>query len=194
MIDILPEVRDLNFLTLCVAIRICLTANVSASLIDYAERMLIHFVETFSSIYGEGQLVNNVHGLLHLIDYVRLYGSLDNVSAFQFESFLGTLKKKVQSSRNPLTQIILRIFEENTHRCFSKEVSDTHVSSAFEIPHCDGLLPVLYRHCSEYKHFVGSELFISAFCGDNCCEVSGRLGLVRNILLDESANERIFCV
>jgi hypothetical protein len=189
LLDILPEVRYINFLTLSVAIRLCLTPNVCARLVDYAERLLLHFVETFSSIYGEGQLVYNVHGLLHLVDDVRLYGSLDNVSAFQFESYLGTLKKKVRSPRNPVTQIIRRISEENAHRRISKEVSETPISSAFKILHCDGPLPVLYRHCSEYKHFTGSEVFISACCGDNCCEVRGKFGLVRNILFDDSTIE-----
>jgi len=35
-------------------------------------------------------------GLLHLLQDVRNYGALDNVSAFPFESFLGKLKKKVR--------------------------------------------------------------------------------------------------
>ena len=144
--------------------RLCLTQHFCASLIDYADRLLLNFVENVSSIYGEDQLVYNVHGLLHLVDDVRLYGLLDNVSAFQFENYLGTLNKKVLSPRNLVAPIIRRISEENVHRCISKNILETPISSAFKILHCNGHLPVLYRHCSEYKHFTGNQVFISACC------------------------------
>jgi hypothetical protein len=117
--DILPAVRYINFLTFSVAMRLRLTQHLCASLIDYAERLLLNFFENLYSINGEDQLVYNVHVLLHLVDDVRLYGSLDNVSAFQFESYLGTLKKKVRSPRNLVAPIIRRISEENVHRCIS---------------------------------------------------------------------------
>jgi hypothetical protein len=52
--------------------RLRLTQHLCASLIDYAERLLLNFFENLSSINGEDQLVYNVHVLLHLVDDVRL--------------------------------------------------------------------------------------------------------------------------
>lgn len=42
---------------------------------------------------------------------VQLYGALDNSSAFQFENFLGLLKRKVQPGRLGLKQLVARLGE-----------------------------------------------------------------------------------
>jgi hypothetical protein len=39
-------------------------------------------------VYGKGMLVHNVHGLIHLADDARIFGALDNFSAFLYENTL----------------------------------------------------------------------------------------------------------
>jgi hypothetical protein len=183
----LPEPQYANLLTLSVAIRLCLSLNVSSSFIEYADELLRHFVKTFSLLYGESQLVYNVHGLLHLVDDVRRYGTLDNVSAFQFESYLGMLKKKVRSPKNPIAQIVHRISEDYARIGTGSESGQ--LGNVFKKLHLDGPVPISYMQCSQYKQHKGAEFFISTACNDNCFEVEDRIGFVRNVLCDESSNQ-----
>lgn len=45
-------------------------------------------------IYGPDFISHNIHNFLHLSDCVKLYGSLDNFSAFPFENYMQQLKKR----------------------------------------------------------------------------------------------------
>jgi len=56
--------------------------------------------------YGQEQLIYNVHNLLHISDDAVKYGSLNNISCFLFESFLGQLKGAVCRLQNPLSQVL----------------------------------------------------------------------------------------
>lgn len=58
-------------------------------IIEYAENLLDSFIVQFCNIFGEDYITYNVHSLIHLSDDARKFGSLDSVSAFKFESFLG---------------------------------------------------------------------------------------------------------
>ena len=60
-------------------------------------------------------LVYNIHGLVHLANDVRKFGSLDNVSSFPFENFLQSLKKMVRKPTCPLPQIVKRMSELKGH-------------------------------------------------------------------------------
>ena len=89
-----------NFMCLSVAIRILLNNNSNSESYDYAEKLLKCFVEGVSEHYGDEQLVYNVHSLIHLADDARKYGSLNTISCFPFESFLGHLKCCSQTSKS----------------------------------------------------------------------------------------------
>lgn len=54
---------------------------------------------------------HNVHQLIHIADYVLKFGSLDNYSAFIYESKLGVLKNLISSGNNPLQQAANRVVE-----------------------------------------------------------------------------------
>ena len=54
------------------------------------------FIADLSSLYGRQSMVYNVHLLHHLPEFVGKYGPLDQFSAFQFESFLGRMKKRLR--------------------------------------------------------------------------------------------------
>lgn len=70
-------------------------------------------------------MVYNVHMRCHLTDDARKYGALDSVSAFPFETFLGTLKRLVRSPNKTLQQIHRRMSELHTINtevnCFSDQ-------------------------------------------------------------------------
>lgn len=105
------EVYD-NFLELCVSIRILLTNNISNEFNDYAKELLNDFVSSFGKIYGKSYMSHNIHIIQHLADDVKKYGSLDNFSAFEFESYTQPLKKKIRSGAKPLQQLIRRYSED----------------------------------------------------------------------------------
>lgn len=87
--------------------------------------MITRFVKKAKNLYGAGFLSYNVHGLLHLVDDFKMYGSLDEVNAFTFESFLGLLKCHVKSGYKPLQQIGCYVYYSNNNvPKFSKEKSD----------------------------------------------------------------------
>ena len=116
---ILDEKKYQHFLLLHVAIRVLCTPNVTTKQIDYAESCLKSFVKMFGKIYGDYQIVYNVHSLLHLANECRFHGALDSFSAFPFESYLGQLKRILRGTRRPLSQLKKRLSEIDRHGSFS---------------------------------------------------------------------------
>lgn len=100
-----------HFCTLHTAIRIlchttdCLRNN------TYAHQLLIYFVKTFKILYGEDNVVYNVHNLIHICHDVKTYGSLDTFSAFPFENFMKDIKKLLRKAEKPLSQLNNRLHE-----------------------------------------------------------------------------------
>ena len=85
--DKLPKRVYQNFLLLFVSMRCLLSPTLCFQFADYVEELLVVFVRNFATIYGKEMLVYNVHSLIHLVEDVRRYGALDNVSCFIFENF-----------------------------------------------------------------------------------------------------------
>lgn len=77
----------------------------------YAHQLLLHFVKTFKILYGNDNIVYNVHNLVHICEDVKMFGSLDIFSAFPFENYLKTLKKMLRKHEKPLSQLYNRIAE-----------------------------------------------------------------------------------
>lgn len=74
--DILDKNCYLHFLVLHCAIRILCDSERQEDFIDYAHSLLVCFVEGFSKLYGKEFVSYNVHGLLHVCDDVKQFGSL----------------------------------------------------------------------------------------------------------------------
>lgn len=81
---------------LCIAIRILSTNNISEEYIDHAKSLIHNFVALFAHIYGRSYMSHNVHIILHLADDVKIFGPLNNFSAFPFECFMQPLNKKIK--------------------------------------------------------------------------------------------------
>lgn len=109
--SILPDALYNHFLLLHVALRILVSPQHYRSHNQFAQDLLRYFVQEFGKLYGEKQLVYNVHTLIHLADQCLDHGPLDGFSAFPFESFLGKIKKKLRSSHKPLAQLSRRMSE-----------------------------------------------------------------------------------
>lgn len=82
---------------------------------EQAEELLSEFVELYPSVYGENSVTYNIHVILHIPFFVRLYGAIDDFSAYKFENLIQDLKKMVAKANNPLQQIFNRIEERNNN-------------------------------------------------------------------------------
>lgn len=112
MKGILPIDHYAHFLFLNIATIILIDSNLCKTHLDIAQGMLETFVSSLGEIYGPEILVYNMHSLVHIVDDVKLYGNLDNYSAFAFESFMYKIKKMLHKSNQPLAQISNRIEEK----------------------------------------------------------------------------------
>ena len=66
------------------------------------------FVRDYGEIYGLEHLTNNVHNLQHIAQDGNEYGSIDDNSAYDFESFLQTLKLSARSGFRSCVQVASR--------------------------------------------------------------------------------------
>lgn len=107
----IPDLQYRNFMLLSVAIRMLVSESLCSSYCDYVEKTLEYFVKDFAGMYGADELVYNVHSLTHIVQDVRQYGPLDNISCFPYENMLGELKRMVRRPHNPVAQLIRRISE-----------------------------------------------------------------------------------
>ena len=73
--------------------------------IDFAKHCLQYYVQKFGTLYGEHNVVYNVHSLIHLADDCRVHGDIESFSAFMFESYLGLLKSLLGGKRRELSEL-----------------------------------------------------------------------------------------
>ena len=176
----LPDRMYQCFMLLSVALTILLNETFCQSYCDYAEQLLTVFVKNFASMYGQSELVYNVHNLLHLAQDARRYGALDKISSFPFENYLGRLKKMARKPSQHVSQIVRRIVErEHAHQ---STVWMSNPSKPHRKPHTSGPLPAKFANCCQYKQFVKPGCFISCTGKDNCFSLDGKTILIRNIL------------
>lgn len=105
-----------HFLLLHSAITVlaCPHHHLKALGLQLASELLNTFVMHSEELYGSEFLIYNVHKLTHIADDVRSYGTLDNISCFPFENYLGHLKHMVKSPLKPLRQVCRRL-KEHAH-------------------------------------------------------------------------------
>ena len=86
-----------HFLFLPCFNEVLLTNNMENNTAD-VKVMLKTFVTDSQKMYGKSIISYNVHSLLHLPEDYNCFGNLEKVSAFPFESYLGThIKGSVRS-------------------------------------------------------------------------------------------------
>lgn len=183
--DRIPELQYKNFMLLSVAIRMLVSESLCSSYCDYVEKLLQYFVKDFASIYGTEVLVYNVHSLTHIVQDVRRYGALDNISCFPYENMLYELKQMVRRPQNPVAQLIRRISENERSNENLVDIQSKRTTCHGK-PHLTGPTPLQYSKCQQYKQYHGDKVFISCSEGDNCFEVQSKVVIVKNILLSSA--------
>lgn len=101
-----------HFMILSCAIRLLVSSKTCYTYNSVAKKLLIQFVRDYPLYYGAEYVGYNVHGLIHIADFVLVHGCLDNFSAFKYENYLQFIKKSFKNARYPLEDIYNRIIEK----------------------------------------------------------------------------------
>ena len=103
-----------HFLNLSIAIRMLYEEDrrLRNSNLSSERQLLEYFVLNAKEHHGETFCVDNIHRLLHNSDNMEYFqGSIDGFAVFQFDSFLGKLKRLLWGKDNPLSQVVKRCKE-----------------------------------------------------------------------------------
>lgn len=162
-------------------------------LIDYAEALLKNFVLSFEILYGKQYISHNVHNLLHLCSDVRMFGPLDNFSAFRFENYMMTIKRLLRKNEKPLQQLCKR-YCENENFLLPKPIYNTQHLYSLKYLHNNGSIT---HDCDnvQLQYFQVSTEKFNVNCKNNnnsCCLLkNGHYVVIVNIILK---NEDIFVI
>ncbi|KAM7303428.1 hypothetical protein ISCGN_013386 [Ixodes scapularis] len=130
-----------------------------------AQKLLKYFAQEFGKLYGEMQLVYNVHTLSHLAEQCLDHGALGTFSAFPFESYLGKIKK-LRSSSKPLSQLSRRILQNLARRVCASQLRSTSCGKVLPLSRTGSLL-ALVAGCKAFRAVfvpVNSEVPAAARC------------------------------
>lgn len=95
---------------------------------DAAEQCLNSFVHLFPILFHPCLLSFNVHALLHIPFFTKLYGPVDQFSAFNYENYLSAVKRRIRANNgifkqtlNQLCQIrsLLNLSNDQTQLSFT---------------------------------------------------------------------------
>ena len=78
---------------------------------ELAHEMLLKFVRSYATLYGDCFVTSNVHNLKHIYEDVCRFGSLDEYSTYIYESALYLIKHMIRTGNNIMPQVINRIKE-----------------------------------------------------------------------------------
>jgi hypothetical protein len=102
-----------HFLKFHIAIKILCDRKFYVKFNHIAQILIDDFIEEFKIIYGEKEIIHNVH-LLHHVPHESLRnGPLDDYSCFPFENNMTQFKKLIHTTTNPLQQLYNRFYEYN---------------------------------------------------------------------------------
>lgn len=112
----LPENQYKHFLLFSIVLRILGAGIYSDDLGDIANDLIDTFTNVYEKLYGIEELVYNVHSLQHMVsEIVSQSRKLDDISCFDFENYLGQMKKLLRQPNKPLQQIVRRIGEKQNN-------------------------------------------------------------------------------
>lgn len=93
-----------------------------------AKKLLKSFVNEFEELYGQQNMVYNVHQLIHLTECVNRNGPLFTYSNYPMEDYIGHLVNFVKGTTDVTTQTCSRYFlEKNLHIHLQK----SHLAQAY---------------------------------------------------------------
>lgn len=183
--NVLQEKIYIHFLTLHAAITILTRRNLcQEELINFAEALLHHFVESFEILYGKHNISHNVHNLLHICSDVRLYGPFDNFSAFRFENYMTFIKRLLRKNEKLLQQLIKRYSEIENCNFLFVEHDNNHKTYSCKNLHKNGPIPNNVDVESQYLIISNGKFTINCkSSSNNCCLLrNGKCVLIVNII------------
>ncbi len=83
-----------------------LSNQIDTRILPEIQSQLQLFYNLVPSLYGENACTANVHSLIHVVKFVKLWGPLWTISTFPFENANGILKRQIHGTRNILQQMI----------------------------------------------------------------------------------------
>lgn len=178
----LPVLVYNHFKKLVCASRILISPGLCAQYVDYAGELLVAFVKAYGRLYGKKHVVYNVHSLIHVAADAKIHGSLDQFSAFPFESHLNEVKQMIKKPSCTLKQIVHRVYER---RSLVLPKSRVRTSTKYIRRHKAGPLPKQYRTkvVEQYTSVRVGETRYSTAGGDKCVYVQGHgVGVIVNLL------------
>lgn len=178
----LPAVFYCNFLLFHIAMVLLLRPNSNEAERRYAGVLLKLFVQHYSELYGKELVVYNIHCLIHLVDDALNYGSLNTVSAFPFENFLGSLKKMIRKPHLPLQQVIRRVSEGLENHKTAKMTEEVILKQQ----HNSGPILEEFQFSLQYKEVNLHLIKLKVTKGDNCILINGDISVIHNILADHT--------
>ena len=114
-------------------------------------------------------------------------GSLDKVSAFCFENYLGKLVKLVRKPSQPLQQVMRRLLMRKEFLAIDSIKHKNNVGDIiFGKEHESGYLPSYFGLCKQFKHISVNGVRISCSSGNNCMVIGNDIAVVRSILKKDS--------
>lgn len=112
----LPEKQYKHFLLFSIVLRILGAGIYGDDLGDIANILIRTFTDGYEKLYGIEELVYNVHSLQHMVsEVVSQSRKLDDISCFDFENYLGQMKKLLRQPNKPLQQVVRRIGEKQNN-------------------------------------------------------------------------------
>ena len=106
-LDIMPTEEHYEILLIFnVLCFLLVDQDLAAHLYELQTYLAEKFITNCENLYGVSFIAYNVHQILHFPSYAKLYGSLDKISAYQFENKLGSIKKYVRSSHPGITSLV----------------------------------------------------------------------------------------
>lgn len=181
-----------HFFTLHIAVTILIRPDLNEELINFAESLLNHFVMSFEILYGKQYMSHNIHNLLHLCSDVKTYGPLDNFSAFRFENYMISIKKRLRKHEKPLQHLYKRYNEIENCNSFLLNINNETLNS-YKYLHNNGPVPDNYDIQSQYLMMSNGKFNINCKSqNNNCCLLkSGQYVLILNIV---QKNENFFLI
>ena len=180
-----------NILLLSVAIHLLSNDILCKKYADYANSLLILFVQHYSEMYGSEMVTYNVHAVTHLAGDVKVHGSINNISAFIFESYLNRLKRLIRKPNLALQQVIMRLHERDN---LTKRLPPNMKAEHLNMVHTSGPIPhvLSYSPCLQYREVRLADYAVKSVSPDNCVKIKSDIGLVQNIIQSESGTYIVF--
>ncbi len=105
----LPAEYAHHYSLLVYGMHILLGSDISSDQLAIADQLLHSFYQYMPDLYGDESCKMNVHYLVHLSSFVRMWGPLWIYSCFGFENMNGHLKKMFHGTRQILGQLVFTV-------------------------------------------------------------------------------------